>query len=161
MQFDKFSLKGTSWLKPGNFKICDEEGELAYSVTSNAWKFKKEFKLLSKHNDIVYHISSNSSLSVSFNLYEQDRLIAQINKPLSWSNQLIEIETEISDPFIVKGNIWGNEYKFIRDETDFAIVSYKIWSSGVLGVAIKKGELIPLILAVVIIIAHLKQSGMA
>jgi uncharacterized protein YxjI len=161
MHFDKFAFKNTGWFKTGNFQIIDHNNVLAYRVKSNIWQFKKVFFLVSANNDPIYKIASKSSLNTSYLIYEKDTLVAEINKPFSWTNQMIEINTSITEPFIVKGNIWGNEYQFQRNDDDFAMVSYNLWSAGELGVAIKKGEIIPLVLAVVVIIAFLKQSGMA
>jgi len=161
MEFDKFYIKKKSWWNTGNFEIYDEENALSYTVKSNPWGLKKQMELHSVHNEVIYQIISTSFSGSVYEIHENNRTMAHIEKPFSWSNPKFEIETLITEPFSAVGNVWGNEYKFKRGDKEFGIVSYKIWSSGDFGIAIKKGEPIPLLLCVIIIIAYLKQNGLA
>ena len=92
MRFNNFSFKNTSWLKVGNFKIFDENNELAYKVESSVWSFKKVFHLKDMQGREIYKIAANSAFNTSYDLYDQESLIAHIEKPFSWSSQVINLE---------------------------------------------------------------------
>lgn len=158
--FDKFRIKRSKWWNSGNFEICDSENQLAYNVRSSLWKIKKVMNLTSVHGINEYRIEASLSWANQFKVYENDQHIATIDRPFSFSKSEMTIETTISEPFQVKGNVWSNEYKFIREREEFAIVSSKIWSSGEFGIAVKEGECIPLILSIVVVIGFLIESGM-
>lgn len=161
MEFDKFYIKKKSWFSVGNFKIFNEDNQLQYTVESNPWKVKKRFYLKSSNNDVLYEIEATNLFGTSYDLIENNRVIAHIEMPISFSGAVLKISTLVTEPFIAKGNVWGSEYKLFRDDEDFAIISYKMWSNGDFGIAIRKGEPIPLILSVVVILGYLKANGAA
>ena len=161
MEFDKFYIKKKSWISIGNYRIYDEEQNLNFTVKSNPWKIKKVFEFSSIHNEVLYSIHQKNAFGTSYDLIENEELIAHIELPLSFSGSRLRISTTATEDFETSGNLWGTEYKFVRGEDEFGIISYKAWSSGDFGVAIKKGEPVPLMLAVVIILAYLKENGAA
>ncbi|NNF20927.1 MAG: hypothetical protein HKN67_03220 [Saprospiraceae bacterium] len=161
MEFDKFYIKKKAWYSVGNFKIFNDEDQLQYTVESNPWAIKKKFFMKSVHNDVLYEIEAKNLFGTSYDLIEKERVIAHIESPLSFSGTMLKISTIVTEPFDVRGNVWRNEYKLVREEEEFAIVSYKMWSSGDFGIAIRHGEPIPLILSVVVILGHLKANGAA
>ncbi|NNE27362.1 MAG: hypothetical protein HKN09_11010 [Saprospiraceae bacterium] len=161
MEFDKFHIKKKSWLSVGNYMIFDEEENLKFKVKSNPWKIKKVFEFISIHNEVLYTIHTKNALGTSYDLVDQGRIIAHIGLPISFSGHKLKISTTVTEDFETSGNLWGTQYKFVRGENEFGIISYKGWSTGDFGVAIKQGEPIPLILAVVIILAYLKENGAA
>ncbi|NNE14873.1 MAG: hypothetical protein HKN51_07835 [Saprospiraceae bacterium] len=161
IEFAKFKIKKSSWWKVGNFDIFDENEDIVYKVQSRYKNFSLVTTLQSVNFNVEYKIEKAKQLKISYNLYEEGKLIAKIDKPINWNAKAFEIESAIVDPFILKGNMWSNEYRFIRNEEEFGIVSHKIWSNGTFGIAIKDGEHIPMILSVVIIVALLKASGLA
>ena len=161
MEFDKFYIKKKAWYSSSNFRIFNEEDDLQYTVESNPWKISNRFFMKSVHNNVLYEIASRNMFGTSYDLIENNRIIAHIDSPMVLSGTTLKISTLVTSPFIVKGNIWRNEYKMIRDDEEFAIISYKLWSNGDFGIAIRRGEPIPLILAVVVILGYLKASGAA
>jgi len=98
---------------------------------------------------------------LSYNLFENETLLATIDKPTNWKQSEFLIETKVSKPFKLVGDIWNGQYRFIRDEEEFGIVSHKVWSTGEFGIAVKKEEHVPLILSVVVVMALLRNSGLA
>ncbi len=161
MEFDKFYIKRKSWFSSGNFNIYDENNELIYIVKSNVWEFRKKFRFCDINKNTIYTIKTLNSFGTSYNLLENGKVIALVEKPMSLSNTVFKISTTITGPFIAEGNVWSNEYKFKRGESEIGIVSYKIWSAGDFGIAIKQGEPSSLLLSVVIIIGYLKENGAA
>ena len=59
----------------------------------------------------------------------------------------------MADAFLVRGNFWGNEYRFYRDGEEFAYASKNIWNlTDEYGIAIHTDQEETLVLAVVVII---------
>jgi len=134
---------------------------VAYKVKSYAKGFTTETEIKSVNTNVVCRIEKEGVVNIKYNLFENESIIAIIEKPTNWKQSEFTIETRISEPFKLIGDIWNGQYKFIRNEEEFGIVSHKIWSTGEFGIAVKEGEHAPLIISVTVLVALLRNSGMA
>ena len=134
---------------------------MAYKVKRYTKIFTSETILKSVNTNIVYRIKKEGVFKLSYRLFENESLIAIIDKPTNWNKSEYLIETKVSKPFKLVGDIWGGQYRFIRNEEEFGIVSHKVWSSGEFGIAVKKGEHLPMVLSVVVLVALLRNSGVS
>lgn len=102
---------------------------------------------------------AKNSFQTKFTIIEGEEPIAEVKINHFSRESKIMISEYNSDDIRVQSNTWSSEFKYFRQEDEIAFLSYKIWSSGDMGIVIKGTDSKFLILMTGAIIAILKQSG--
>ena len=139
--------------------IYDENEEEVYMVKATDWWGRKFIFFNIDDVELFQFNRKPWSWKPTFEVFHDDQLIATITRPHTFFKKQLQIETSLTEPFIAEGNVWGNEYKFIRDEEEIGAVSKKLWSwKDTYGVVINEGENDELLLTLVIIFDVLAEQ---
>lgn len=161
MTYAKFKIKRKIWSFKNSFQILDEDDQIVYQVTGNQFNPKTSYLLTDARNNECFSIRCKLwTIKNTFYISKDGQDVYKVKQSLGLKSELFVESLLEPDAFYVSGNLWGSEYKFIREDIEFAFVSKNVWKVvDTYGIAIDEKENIPLVLAIVIIIELIQQMS--
>ena len=162
MSYRKFKIKKKIWSVKGHYQVFDEQDRLVYETRGNSW-MQSNFSFTDASGSEIFHLRRKMlSLRHTFFLSNGSEELFKVFKTFKLKPEIFVENLIDPDAFYIEGNLWASEFRFFREEEEFAFVSKDIWKlADTYGVAIKDGREEALILALVIIINIIKDIQQA
>ena len=163
MNFSKYKISGKVWSLKYEYDITDEHERSIMTTSGKMFSLAQEVDIKDENGIPKFKIKQNwKKLRPTYSLSKGDEEIAVVTKRLTLKPK-IEVKGISSNfNYEIRGNLWLNDYRFLKDDEEVAIVSRDIWKlQGSYGIAIKDEEPADLILAVVIVIELIRHSEQA
>ncbi len=158
-EFEKFIIRKKNWWDHGNYKVFDDDGELAYASKTKLFEFIKKIRVVNADYIEVLHIESANAWQTRFRVKKDEELLLELNRKFPMVDGIIRAESNYHGAIKIKTNIWRTNFTFLSESDEVARLSFKTWSTVEAGLAIKAGCDADTMLAITIIIAYLNQSG--
>jgi len=158
-EFEKFVVRKKNWWDHGNYKVFDDDGELIFESKTKLLEFIKKIRLVIPGNIEVLLIESANIWQTRFRVKKEGELLLELNRKFPMVDGIIRAESKYHGAIKIKTNTWRTNFTFLSESEELARLSFKTWSTGEAGLAIKAGYDTDTILAITIIIAYLNQSG--
>ena len=162
--YKKYKLKKKAWSLSARYTVTDEMDNLCYESKGYAFKLHKVAELFDSFGQYVCTIRSKIfSFKSTYFIDKGDvptyRFVKSIGR---LKDQIFVDSLTEADAFVIQGNFWSSEYKFIQDGCEFAYVSKEMWSfKDMYGIAVEEGYDASIVIACVIIINTIKEKQRA
>lgn len=157
--FEKFIIRKKNWWDHGNYKVYDDDGELVYIAKTKLFEFIKKIRLFNQDNIEVLLIESANAWQTRFRVKKEGELLLELNRKFPMVDGIIRAESKYHGAITIKTNTWRTNFTFLSESDELARLSFKTWSTGEAGLALKSDYDADTILAITVIIAYLNQSG--
>lgn len=163
MGYKKFKVKEKLWSWSGEFTIYDDREMIAYTVKGKKFSWTKLMTFYDWEENYLFTIRRRLfTLRPTFIIEREEEEICRIVKRITIKPR---IEVDFAQPghnLVIEGNLWGNEYRFFKNDVEFAFVSKDIWKlAGSYGVAVEDAEDADIVLAIVVVIELMKDAQRA
>lgn len=158
-EFVKYRINKKRWWHTGKFRFIDEDGKIVYKIERSVWQTKFNGKLLDQNDNLLMELVSTNMWNNEINILKDNQVIAFVSKKMGFTKERLHVVANQFPDLIVLSEKWGQAYKFYEEDEEVAMVSYKMWSSGEFGLALKKSNSQELIVALAAIIVIFKQSN--
>lgn len=159
MSISKYKISSTPWIG-GKYTISDEHDLLVCEAKRSSFSMVDKTEVFDSFGELVFSIKRKFwTLKDEYFIYDQSQPIYRIEKARFTFRPSIYVESlHNRDAFLVKGDIWGMEYSFLRYKEPIAMVTKKMWSfSSQYGLAVDDKEDELLIMSVVITLDLIKR----
>ena len=160
MSFKKFKIKEKVWSLRQDYQILDENDNLVYRTDGSKFSFKKKTVLFDSSDQEVIRIEKKLfTVRPTYLIIKDGVPLYKIVKRFTLKPRIIVESLTESDAFIVEGNLWGNEYRFVTEDEEFAFVSKDIWKlADTYGIAMHPDSREEINIAVILIIDMIKDE---
>ncbi len=158
--FKKFKLEKSIWSFTPTYTITDELDVLQYEAKRFVFKWAKVAELFDAMGQHLLTIRTKPfSWKSTYFIDIDDVPTYRFVKSFRLKDRIFVDSLTEADAFIIEGNFWSNEYKFIQKDCEFAYVSKKMWSMrDSYGIAIDQSYDPAIIISCVIMIDNIKEK---
>jgi uncharacterized protein YxjI len=160
LSFKKFKIKEKVWSLRQDYRILDENDNLLYRTDGSKFSFKNKTVLLDASGEEIVRIEKKLlTMRPTYLIIKEGQPLFKIVKRFTLKPRIIVESLTDSDAFLVEGNLWGNEYRFVANDEEFAFVSKDIWKlADTYGIAMHPDSREDINLAVILIIDMIKDE---
>lgn len=157
----RYALQERVWTLRDEYAVEDEQGRTVWTVRGRLMAWGKQLAMSDAEGREAARIRQRMMTLWPKYEIERDGLpSAVVRKRWAWFKERFTVEVAGSTVYEVEGNFLGREYRFIREGREAATVSRALFSvSGRYGVETAAGEDDLLILASVVVIDLVRESG--
>ena len=127
MNYRKFEIKEKLWSWTDEFTIYDDQGIPAYRAKGRKFSFVKELSFYDGQGNYLFTLKQKIwAWRPTFIIEEDGMEICRVVKKYTFKPTIVVDFPGTENDILVKGNFWGNEYKFFKNGEEYAIVSKDI-----------------------------------
>lgn len=155
-----YQMKQKFWSLGDNFTIKDGAGNDVFRVVGKVFSLgdKLSFQDLTGR-ELAYIAQKLLSFKKRYEIYRDDQLFAEVVKEITFFKDRYTVDIPGPNDYSVSGELWDQEYTFIRGEREVARVSKQFFAwSDTYGIEIVDGEDDVTILATAIVIDLVNQT---
>ena len=155
-----YQMKQKFWSFGDNFTIKDGAGNDVFRVVGKVFSLgdKLSFQDLTGR-ELAYIAQKLLSFKKRYEIYRDDQLFAEVVKEITFFKDRYTVDIPGPNDYSVSGELWDQEYTFIRGEREVARVSKQFFAwSDTYGIEIVDGEDDVTILATAIVIDLVNQD---